>query len=172
MARSRSSSGWRGRTPPGDTGGSRVSWPRFTSGSHLRASGPSFDAMEWSPPRRALDRPGASSSAARRHRRWLGDFFTVDTVLQRRLYVLFLHRGRRPTGLGDRSHDQPDWNVGGPTRSQSDHSACRSCLPCQVLGAGPRRQVHIQLRRGLSLRRKQNNLHAGAFRWHDSPRVP
>ena len=44
------------------------------------------------------------------------DFFTVDTVLFRRLYVPRVHRTRHPTGVSGGHHREPDRGVGDPSR--------------------------------------------------------
>jgi len=81
------------------------------------------------------------------------DFFTVDTVLLRRLYVLFFIEldTRRVYITGVMANPAGAWVV--QQARNLTMALAERVLPCQVLGAGPRRQVHGQLRRGLSLRR-------------------
>ena len=86
---SRSSSGWRGRTPTGDTEGSTANWPQWASRlapssvwAILRRRGIEPSPSRAGPTWTEFLRSQASSMLA-------CDFFTVDTVLLRRLYVLF-----------------------------------------------------------------------------------
>ena len=48
------------------------------------------------------------------------DFFTVDAVLLKRLYVLFFIELRHPTGARDRGHRQSDRFLGGPAGEEPE----------------------------------------------------
>src|ERR1039458_9382773 len=111
-ARWQSSSDWPGRTPPGATDGSRVSWDRDGSRpcslerlGHLAAPRhrPFTDAH-----RPDLDRvpafPGIIDAGLRL---LLGRHGAVEAALR-----AVLHRARHPTGVRDGDHGSPDWIVG------------------------------------------------------------
>ncbi len=88
------------------------------------------------------------------------DFFTVETVSLRRLYVFFFielgSRARPPCRL----HDQPDRSVGRSTGAQPQlHEPVRTdALP----DSRSRRQVHCFLRRRVPQRGNRGDPHAGA----------
>jgi hypothetical protein len=65
-----SSCGWDGRTRGGDVCGSRANWPSSESGSRRRRSGRCCVETGLGRLPAALDRPGASSCAARRAASW------------------------------------------------------------------------------------------------------
>ena len=80
------------------------------------------------------------------------DFFTVDTVLLRRLYVLFFIEldSRRVYLTGITARPDGAWVIQQARNltmmlAETDPSG-------QVPGPGPRRQVHVELRRGLPIR--------------------
>ena len=150
-ARSRSSFAWPERTRPGVTGGSRGSWPGWASRSRPRACGQSFAGTGSSPPLGGPARLGRSSCERRRPRLLACDFFTVDTVLLQRLYVLFfIEVGTRRVYLsGVTANPVGEW----VTQQARNLSVLRlrALSGFQVPCPGPGHQVHRQLRRGVPL---------------------
>src|SRR5664280_812410 len=73
------------------------------------------------------------------------DFFSVDTVLLNRLYVLYFIE-RPPTGVRDRGHCQPDRSMGSPTSPQSEHGVGRAGTSRPVAGPLSSHRVHPTIR--------------------------
>jgi hypothetical protein len=74
------------------------------------------------------------------------DFFTVDTVLLRRLYVFVRHGGSDPAGAHPRGDPVPRWSMDCPAGPQHGHGPRGPDRPVPVPHPGPRRQVHWRVR--------------------------
>lgn len=80
------------------------------------------------------------------------DFFTVDTMLLRRFYVLFFIEldTRRVFVTGVTAYPTGDWVV--QQARNLSYELAKRARPIKFLDPGSRHQVHGQLRRGLPLR--------------------
>ncbi len=81
--------GWPRTTPPGDTGGSKVSWPAWATGLQPAPSGRSCTGPESTPASRRSGPTWTQFLTAQAHSILACDLFTVDTVFLKRIYVLF-----------------------------------------------------------------------------------
>ncbi len=79
------------------------------------------------------------------------DFFTVRHGAAETALRAVLHRDRHPTGVCDGGHGSSDWSMGCSTGPQPQHDACQPRSHSQVSHQGPRHQVHLEFRRGISV---------------------
>ena len=119
-----------------------MSWRRWASRWPRRASGPSFAAMASNLPRGRTGPTWTAFLRSQASTMLACDFFTVDTVLLRRFYVLFfIELETRRVDLTGRDGES-NRGVGGPAGPQPDHGDRQERSPSPVLGAGSRHQVH------------------------------
>jgi len=70
------------------------------------------------------------------------DFFTVETVSLRRLYVLFFHRARQPSGTSRRLHREPERRLGQPAGPSARLGLGGAFDAGALSDPGSRQQVH------------------------------
>jgi hypothetical protein len=153
--------GWPGRTPRGAIAASRESCAG--SGTRLGPAprGPSFNAPALLRHQHRRPCHGGSPFGLRPTVCWPWTFFTVDTVLLKRLYVLVVIEVAtgRVHVLGVTPHPVGAWSPAGP---EPAHRPRRARHPLPVPDPRSGYEVHRRVRRGLRRRGHQGAHHAGA----------
>ncbi len=108
------------------------------------------------------------------------DFFTVETITLKTIYVLLLHRALDPARARGRRHRQPRLGVGHPASQEPRHRG--AAFGCSVPPSRPGRQVLGAIRCGAPRRGRPRHPNAdprtsgecicGAVREDRAPRVP